>query len=383
MTRLISRWLSCTAAVVFVLASAGFALSAPPNANDKVFVGYLYQKPPIINYSLYTHLCHAFVTADGEGKINQGRGVPSRDLTTEAHEAVVKVILSLGGWGWDEQFAAIVSKPDAEERYATDVLKMVDEYDYDGIDFDWEYPDAQAEVAGFERLTRRFRKELDEIGQKKSRRMFLTMAVSANPATIKWITNELVLENYDWLNIMTYDYSSGRSGIAAHHSPLFASSKAPGTNRRSAAATMEYLLQEKGLPANRLALGIPLYGRGFLATEAYGQVTRPPEGTIQKKGRGNSPVPPGNYSNLHRLREEGGWKRTWDDETKNPWLISPDGKVVVGYDDAESVAIKTEWAMQKGLRGVCFWQIAADRLPDGTYVLQEASHKAWQAEQRP
>src|SRR5262249_33627092 len=160
----------------------------------KVFVGYLYQKPPSVNYSLYTHLCHAFVTADGEGRINQGRGVPSRELTTEAHQAGVKVILSLGGWGWDEQFASIVSKPEAEERYASAVLKMVDEYDYDGIDFDWEYPDTSAEVAGFERLTRLFRKELDEIGQKKGRRMFLTMAVSANPGTIKWITNELVLE---------------------------------------------------------------------------------------------------------------------------------------------------------------------------------------------
>ena len=70
-----------------------------------------------------------------------------------------------------------------------------------------------------------------------------------------------------------------------------------------------------------------------------------------------------------------GWTRTWDDQTKNPWLISRDRGVVVGYDDAESVALKTEWAMKKGLRGVFFWQIAADRLPDGTNPLQEASRK--------
>ena len=88
-------------------------------------------------------------------------------------------------------------------------------------------------------------------------------------------------------------------------------------------------------------------------------------------------VPPhgGNYSSLHQLEREQGWSRIWDDETKNPWLISPDHSVVVGYDDAESVALKTSWARKQGFRGVFFWQIAGDRLPDGTNPLQEASRK--------
>ena len=80
----------------------------------------------------------------------------------------------------------------------------------------------------------------------------------------------------------------------------------------------------------------------------------------------------GNYSNLHRLLHEEHWIRKWDDETKTPWLCSPDGRIVIGYDDAESVSLKTQWAMQQGFRGVFFWQIAADRLPDGSNPLQEA-----------
>ena len=51
---------------------------------------------------------------------------------------------------------------------------------------------------------------------------------------------------------------------------------------------------------------------------------------------------------------------------------------MIGYDDAESVAIKTEWAMKQGFRGVFFWQVDADRLPDGTNPLQEASHREWE-----
>jgi chitinase len=33
--------------------------------------------------------------------------------------------------------------------------------------------------------------------------------------------------------------------------------------------------------------------------------------------------------------------------------------------------------MKQGFRGVFFWQIAGDRLPDGTNPVQEAAHAAW------
>ena len=46
---------------------------------------------------------------------------------------------------------------------------------------------------------------------------------------------------------------------------------------------------------------------------------------------------------------------------------------MIGYDDAESVAIKSEWAMKQGFRGVFFWQIGGDLLEDGTNPLQEAA----------
>ena len=176
-------------ALLFAFSTDHFALAeAKDEGTDKVFVGYVYRRPQKINFGLYTHLCHAFVVADEDGTIRQSRSCPSRELVADAHKAGVRVLISLGGWGWDKQFAAIVSKPEAEDRYVKSVLAIVDEYDYDGIDLDWEYPDTQEEVVGFERLSRRFRKQLDELGQKKGRHLFQTMAASANPPTLKWLT---------------------------------------------------------------------------------------------------------------------------------------------------------------------------------------------------
>jgi chitinase len=40
-----------------------------------------------------------------------------------------------------------------------------------------------------------------------------------------------------------------------------------------------------------------------------------------------------------------------------------------------SIAMKARWAVQKGFRGIFFWQIAADRMPDGSHPLQETAQK--------
>jgi chitinase len=363
------RWTILSAAALvglFVLGREPQPARAAPDDKGpaKVFVGYLFGPPRNINYRLYTHICHAFLVADGEGRVRREGRVPSRELTGEAHKAGVKVILSLGGWGWDKQFAAIVSKRESEERYFDSVMEIVDQFDYDGIDLDWEYPDTWEEVFGFERLTRRFRKALDELGKKKGRPMVVTMAASSNPGTLRWLEKPFLLETMDWVNVMTYDYTGDWTNYAGHHSPLFGSTKQPGSPR-STELTMKYLLEERRLPANRLAVGIPLYGRGFNVAEPYATT----------KGAPKTRLPRGDYVNLHKLKDDPDWSRKWDDQTKNPWLISKKGPAVIGYDDAESVAIKTEWAMKQGFRGVFFWQVHADRLPDGTNPLQEASHR--------
>jgi chitinase len=279
----------------------------------------------------------------------------------------VKLLVSLGGWGWDSQFASIVAHPEAEDRYVSTVLRLVDEADYDGIDLDWEYPDTKAEVVGFERLTRRFRKELSAIGKKKGRAMLVTMAASSNPGTLRWLDRAFLLETMDWINVMTYDFTGDWTNYAGHHSPLHASKKQPGP-ARSTEQAMTYLVEERGLPPDRLAVGIPLYGRGFAVAEPYAST----------RGAPKVRIPQGNYSNLHKLEAEQGWTKTWDDETGNPWLTAPDRSVVIGYDDARSVALKTDWAMKRGFRGVFFWQINADLMPKGGgHPLQEASRKAW------
>ncbi len=216
---------------------------------EPVFVGYVFGSTANLDMKLYTHLCHAFLTADGNGRITTSPGVPSAELAHSAHRAGVRVLLSLGGWGWDDQFRAIVSRREAEDRYVSAVLEEIDKADYDGIDIDWEYPDTKDEAAGFERLSRRFREGIDAIGQRKGRALVLTMAASSNPGTLRWLDTKFLTETMDWVNVMTYDMAGDWTPYAGHHAPLLPSSKAPGGAKVSAETTIRYLLDERHLPA--------------------------------------------------------------------------------------------------------------------------------------
>lgn len=341
------------------------SLGQPAEPAEKVFVGYLYGPPGKLDFKLYTHICHAFVTANADGTIQANRLVPNRKLVDDAHQAGVRVLLSLGGWGWDANFAAMAKNTEAEDRYCEAVLALVRDNGYDGIDLDWEYPDTKAEVEGFERLVKRLRAGLDAIAKERGgKRLELTMAASANPGTLRWLKSDFLQENMDWINVMTYDMAGDWTDYAGHNAPLFPSSKQPGTPL-SASTTIEFLLNEHKLPADKIALGIPLYGRGFPVAEPYAST----------KGAPKTRVPGGNFRGVESLLKKG-WTREWDDQTKTPWLRAPDGKAVIGYDDPESVSLKAAWAKDKNLRGVFFWEINADRMPDGTHPLQDSARKS-------
>jgi chitinase len=336
--------------------------STRDSVDKRFFLGYLSGGPDHINYALFTHICHAFVVADEEGRIVARTSVPSRRLTTEAHQANVKVILSLGGWGMDKEFAALTSKEESYERFVTSVMKMTDEYDYDGIDLDWEFPDNPTETKNFNRLARRFRRDLNALGRKKNRPFLLTMAVNASPGLSKWLDTDVLLETMDFINVMTYDFFGGWSKQAGHHSALFESSKAKGVSTQKA---MAYWHQIKGMPKDKLLVGLPLYSRGFAAAKPYDTVNRDAPRPYQALA----------YHNLHQLIKDG-WVHSWDDETKNPWLTSPKGDYVHSYDNEKSLALKTHWAIEQDYRGVFFWEIKQDRLEDGSNPLLEAAHKA-------
>jgi GH18 family chitinase len=147
----------------------------------------------------------------------------------------VRVLISVGGWGWDAEFEALAADPAARERFVQGLVDFVAAHNLDGADIDWEYPDAGASSDNFLALMQALRAALppDKL---------LTAAVVAlgeNGAGVPVESFALM----DFVNLMAYD------GDGPLHSSL-----------AYAEDSLAYW-QARGLPPAKTVLGVPFYAR--------------------------------------------------------------------------------------------------------------------------
>ena len=55
----------------------------------------------------------------------------------------------------------------------------------------------------------------------------------------------------------------------------------------------------------------------------------------------------------------------WDSISKAPFLYNKQQKTFVTFDDKKSVSLKTNYAIDKQLGGIMFWQLKGDTYREG------------------
>ena len=227
-----------------ILALSGCAIgpvgeaTSTPTAKDFKIVGYVTPAATLnlIDFTEVTHVNYAFLLPRANGTLRPF-GAPRhlRQTVALAHAAGAKVLISVGGWGWDDEFEALASADDRRTRFVGELVDFVERNELDGADIDWEYPDAGASAQGFLALVRDLRAALP-------RGTLLTAAVIARAGDGEGIETE-ALEVLDFVNIMAYDDGSG------DHSTFELAESALRSWRA------------RGLPAERCVLGVPFYAR--------------------------------------------------------------------------------------------------------------------------
>jgi chitinase len=120
---------------------------------------------------------------------------------------------------------------------------------------------------------------------------------------------------------------------------------------------------ERGIPASKLVLGLPAYGRGFKGAKRYGHVEK------------NSSAHTSYGYNELMQRASQGWTIKHLDNGE-AWLIAPDQSEIIGFDDPAAITAKCQWAGELGLGGVFFWEGTQDIMPDGSTPLLDAAASA-------
>ncbi|MGG4480360.1 glycosyl hydrolase family 18 protein [Paenibacillus illinoisensis] len=285
----------------------------------------------------------------------------------------LKTIISVGGWTWSNRFSDVAATSATREVFANSAVDFLRKYNFDGVDLDWEYPvsgglDGNSkrpeDKQNYTLLLSKIREKLDAAEAVDGKEYLLTIASGASPTYAANTELANIASIVDWINIMTYDFNGAWQKISAHNAPLnadpaAASAGVPDSNTFNVAAGAQGHLNA-GVPAAKLVLGVPFYGRGWdgCAQANNGQYQTCSGGSsigTWEAGSFDFYDLEANYINKN------GYTRYWNDTAKVPFLYNASNKRFISYDDAESIGHKTAYIKSKGLGGAMFWELSGDR----------------------
>jgi chitinase len=129
-------------------------------------------------------------------------------------------------------------------------------------------------------------------------------------------------------------------------------------------------LIDNGIPARKLTLGIPFYGKGWSGCEPgpngdglYQSCTGLASGSADESFDFAYLTTRGFLSRdrdgLYTVAGQG-FVRRWSGTARVPYLFNMSSGVFITYDDEASVQAKVDLVKRYGLRGAMFWEIGAD-----------------------
>ncbi|MDM4720016.1 glycosyl hydrolase family 18 protein [Micromonospora sp. WMMA1363] len=262
----------------------------------------------------------------------------------------LKVIWSFGGWTWSGGFTQAAQDPTA---FAESCYNLVEDPRwadvFDGIDIDWEYPNAcglTCDSSG----PNAFKDVVSALRTRFGSSALVTAAITAdgsNGGKIDATDYAGAAANLNWIMPMTYDYfgAFNAQGPTAPHSALESYPGIPQQGFWSDAAIQK--LKSKGIPADKLLLGIGFYGRGWTGVTQDG-----PGGTATGPAPGTYEQGIEDYKVLKDTCPATG--------TVGGTAYAKCGSNWWSYDTPSTIGGKMTYAKDQGLGGAFFWELSGD-----------------------
>lgn len=263
----------------------------------------------------------------------------------------LKLMLSIGGWTYSSTFPAAASTAATRKKFAQTSVAFLKDWGFDGIDIDWEYPKDATEAQNMVLLLQAIRSELDSYAAQyaKGHHFLISIAAPAGPEHYNVLKLADLGKVLDYVNLMAYDYAGSWSTASGHDANLFASTQnANSTPYNTNDAVAAYI--KGGVPASKIVLGMPIYGRSFEQTAGIG---KPFNGI----GSGSWEAGVWDYKALPRP----GATVQCDNAVQGCYSYDSSTKELISFDTPAVISAKVSWLKSKGLGGSMFWEASADK----------------------
>jgi chitinase len=319
----------------------------------------------------------------------------------------LRVEISIGGWTGSTYFSDVAATAASRQAFVASCIDLFIRGNlptggwpdqaggigaaagvFDGINVDWEFPGVDpgngAHYSPTDRinataLLQEFRSQLDQVGAATGTHYLLTNDIPGGNlhSTGSWQLPE-VAQTVDWIDLMAFDFHGGWESWTDFNSPLRRDPGAPpvgGVDEStwSTAGSVQYFL-ENGVPAHKLSLGIPFYGKEYVGVSSANRGLYQPHG----------PQPANDSPSYHDLVDTGladanltpigptaakgngagvnGFTRYVSGQALAPWLYNPSlyGGTFISYVDPQAIAARLALVRALDLRGAWAWEISND-----------------------
>lgn len=315
--------------------------------------GYIYREYFKANdyYFLNQEIVYtAFSLADSNGNFtansnNSYFGNVRSNIMPKAKELGVRVIMSVGP---SSEWGSFSKTESLRENFAENVVLLINEHGFDGVDIDWEVPrPAYGEHLLYTLLMEAVHRKVKE---NNPDHLVTTAITGGNSQPPKYDLHNSG-KYIDYINIMTYGmagnsgmYQNALYGRSGFHNPTL------GVGRPPAQATIHdsiRIFNDFGIENKRLIVGVAFYGMKQIRT--YNQATNSYSGWTSSPGGLR-------YLDIeHELNKEG-YFRVYDEVSQVPYIINDEGTVFISYDDTESIKAKAEYIIANKIGGMMYWE---------------------------
>ncbi|PGH23288.1 hypothetical protein AJ80_02704 [Polytolypa hystricis UAMH7299] len=322
---------------------------------------YKDRSPSSLRLGFVSHVIYAFAWVRADGTVYLSDPCADEQIAVDGVQGCLrafaqlkqqypslKLLLAIGGGGQgSEHFPIVARDPVAIERFAESARCLADEFGLDGFDIDWEHPADTQQGEDYVKLLSKMREQFP------SPYYILSSALPAGEWALRNINLSHAQLYLDMINLMTYDFSGPWVNRSGHQSQLLT----PQQPHNEAAWTschsgISYAL-EQGVPAKKILLGIPVYGRAFPGTNGINQ-------PYSLEGGAKAEF---EYKELPRP----GTEEQHDFAVWAAYCVDGEAGFVT-YDSTTTVRKKARFVSDWKLGGLFYWHIAADALGSRSLV---------------